>query len=83
MEWINKNLFENYNIVGNIDGNVVGLYVEHPDGTKTVKEKHMSRIDADNCALDDIRQFFSNKISKIESLTIEQLQLYCGVKPKM
>jgi len=78
MEWMNKNLFEGYVLVGDLDDHVVRLYISHPGGVKIIKEKHMTQHDSDNCDLDNIRRFFSKQISKIESLSMEQLQLQCG-----
>lgn len=78
MEWINKKLFDNYELIGDIDGHVVRLSICHPKGIKLVKEKHMTQIDFDNCDLDNIRQYFSRQISSIQLMTIEQIQIYCN-----
>ena len=78
MEWINENLFDDYDLIGDIDDHVVRLIITHPNGTKIVRTKHMAQIDIDNSDLDDIRRHFSRMIGKIQSMTLEQLQLICG-----
>lgn len=78
MEWINKNLYDNYVLVGDMTDHIIKLYIIHPNGIKIIKEKHMSQHDIDNCDLDNIRRYFSKNISKIESMTEDQLQSYCG-----
>ena len=78
MEWIRESLADGYELVGDINENVVRLIVEHPNGKKVVQTKHMAQIDFDNCDLDNIRRYFSRPISKIQSKTPEQLQLLCN-----
>lgn len=77
MEWIRKKLIDDYELVGNINENVIQLIIEHPKGQKIIQTKHMTQIDFDNCDFDNIRRYFSRPISKIETKTLEQLQLLC------
>ena len=78
MEWINKNLIDGYDLIGDVDGHIVRLIIKHPNGEKLVRTKHMTQNDIDNADLDDIRIHFSRQIDNIQSMTLEQLQLFCN-----
>lgn len=78
MEWIKENLYDGYELLGDIEGNAVRLLIVHPKGQKLVRVKHMTQNDIDNSDLDDIRRHFARLIDNIQSKTLEQLQLTCS-----
>jgi hypothetical protein len=78
MEWIHRQLSEGYELIGDVDGHIVRLFIRHPKGNKIIKTKHMTQIDIDSCNLDDIRRYFSRHVDSIQSKTPQQLQILCN-----
>ena len=78
MEWIKEDLYDGYELFGDVEDNAVRLFIIHPNGQKLIRVKHMTQNDIDNSNLDDIRRHFARLISNIQSKTLEQLQLACN-----
>jgi hypothetical protein len=77
MQWISENLVGGYELVGDVEDQIVRLAVKHSGGEKTIKVKHMSQNDINEATTDDFRRHFSRIIDKIRAKTPEQLELLC------